>query len=378
MLESTPSGTTDPELRIARFEDSAAVVELMRRNGLHVDPTSVNWHWLWRENPAVPQGHNAWTIGWTLVADERVVGFLGNVPLAYWLKGKRLLAAAARGFVVDPAYRSFSLRLASAFFSQTGIHLLLNTSANGAAGAVFRLYKADPIPQPDYDKVLFWIFHPSRVLSAYLRKRGLPAGIARACGVLLAPLAKAEGFIRKRRPKSVCSGIPVTQLAPDEVGTDFDRFWELLVATHPDRLLCDRSSASLRWHFRRATGQAVLLGAWRGKALLGYAAVLTDDPGRLGLRTSRIADLIALGDNAAVIDCLLVASADYAARHGSDLLEMSGFPRQVRARAAAAHPYVLGLGYWPYWFKAITPTLAPAVSVEQTWYGCPFDGDASL
>ena len=370
-----------PSLREARMGDCAAVVALMQRNGLVVNSTTRRWAWLWHDNPAVAGMRESMPIGWVLENGNGIVGYLGNLPLAGRFNGKMLRIAAARGFAVDPGTRGNSLRLAAAFFSQKGADLLLNTSANAAAASVFGLCKAGVLPQADYNNVLLWVLKSRPFAESYLRKFGKAPWLAKLAAPALAVPIAAEGMVRRRALRSDSSGHIVDVLEPGKVGEEFDVLWAAIVQTRPNRLLADRSAATLRWHFNRDHAperHASLLALRVGGTLAGYAAITRENSEQLGLKRSRISDLVAKDDDVGVIDALLAASYEYASAEGSHALELVGFPRVVRERALRGNPHSYRLPSQPYWYKALDPTLASDLEQERAWYGSPYDGDVTL
>lgn len=369
-----------PILREARFDDCDAVIALSHRNGQLIPSSAGGWQWLWQENPATAHCRG-WPIGWVLAHGNSIVGYLGNVFSTYSFNGRMLRAASARNFVVDRDFRRDSLRLAAAFFSQAGPDLLLNTSANNAAGSVFALCKARRIPQPDYDKVLVWILHGRAVMEAYLRKRGHHAFAAKIGGAMLAPAIAADGLLRKRHRPRRDRNSDVRLLDPEKIGPEFDLLWEYVIKMQPDRLLSDRGAATLRWHFDRnaaAERRAKVLTVWQDETLLGYAIVTREGSEQLGLKRSRISDLLVKDDDTATIDQLLAAANEYAIASDTDTLELMGFPQCIRERFLVGKPQAYQLPYWPYWQKAPAPDLSAALVQEQVWYGSPYDGDATL
>jgi len=373
--------TKKPGLREARFEDCEGVLALMRRNGLPVESTTGRWRWLWQENPAAESVQAQWPMGWVLEGENEIVGYLGNVPLLYHFNGGLLRAAAARGFAVDTSARSHSLRLVAAHFSQTGADLFLNTSANAAAASVWGLCKAHTIPQSQYDKVLVWVLNERAFVESYLRKIGKAPWLASLGGYFLAPLAAAEGLVRRRAPKSRSQGSTVSSLNPERINDEFDALWASVLRAHPDRLLADRSAAALRWHFSRSSAverRAKVLTVNRNGVLAGYAVVTREDSERLGLKRLRVSDLLAKDDEPSVIDDLLVAAHESAASDGCHVLEMVGFPAPIRERAIAGNPLAYTLPAPPYWYKARDASVAAALTREPRWYGSPYDGDSTL
>jgi len=368
-----------PLLREARYSDCEAVGDLKRRNGLSVKWSSDRWIGLWKENPAMLRNQTM-PIGWVLEHKGNIVGYLGNIPMYYQFQGIRLLAAAARGFAVDVEYRSGSLKLLAAFFSQKHVDLLLNTSANMSAGRVFQLCKAEKIPCPDYDKALFWVINAQGFINSVLRRRGYGSWLSLVGGTVLAPAIRFEGLLRQRGPIRHAAAYQMSVLEPHSIGAEFDEFWQRTLAERSQCLLAERSACVLRWHFghRAATARrARVICARSAGKLVGYAVLTREDSERIGLMRSRIVDLMAEKDAPDLIDALLNAAFQQARTDGSHILELIGFPKQIRARFVDGRAYERQLSSWPFWYKA-APDLLESLKCEDAWYGSSYDGDASI
>ena len=116
-----------PGVRALDDRDLDAVARLHHSVGW-TPPTLDVWAHLWRDNPARVAAPDT-ARGWVLVEQDRVVGYLANIVQQYVLDGRTLTAASAASLVVDPEFRGSSLQLYLAFVRQTGIQLLLNTTA---------------------------------------------------------------------------------------------------------------------------------------------------------------------------------------------------------------------------------------------------------
>ena len=364
-------------LREANFSDCPAIAAVKDRNGMPDEP----WDWLWRENPALTAFPADFPLGWVIQCGDSIVGYLGNVPLVYYWEGKPLRSAVARGFAVDPEFRSHSIRLAAAFLSQKGVPLLLNTSANVPTSAIFGALKAAKIPQNDYDRALYWVVRPAGFLASACRRMGLPGSLAHIAGLMFSPVLYAEMKLRRRQPSETSGPIVVEKIEPQQAGGDFDAFWHRTLRDRPRCLLADRSAAVLRWrygHAKAAARHATLFIARRAGGVSGYAVVTRENSPGIGLNRSRVVDLIAEDDEGSVIDHLLAAAHEYARRDGSHIMELIGFPERIRRRVIAGNPLVRRLPSWEFWYKTVDPDLAQSLVKPESWYGSPFDGDASL
>jgi hypothetical protein len=267
----------------------------------------------------------------------------------------------------------------AAFFSQPNVDLILNTTANAAAGTVFRLCRAEPVPQPDSDHAIFWIVNATGFAAAVARKRGFGKTAAVAASWVLGPLAAADRVVRRRRPGPRVPGLDISVHDPETLGHDFDDLWERLLAERGEQLMADRSRGTMRWLFGATrASRGVVVAVSRAGRLAGAAVLTRDDAPAIGLRRLRVADLVVEHNEPALIDALLEASFARAHREGADVLELLGFPSAVRQRATAGRAYQRPLPAWPYWYRAVAPELRGALQHEGAWHLSAYDGDASI
>src|SRR5262245_58263103 len=122
-----------PDLRVATLDDYDRIVPLEKANGMSVMPRS-DWEIMWLKNPLWPEFSKSWPIGWVLEdADRRLVGSLVNIPRMYKFRGRDLVCAVGRSWVVEPDYRGFALWLMSEYYDQAGVDLFVNTTVAAVA-----------------------------------------------------------------------------------------------------------------------------------------------------------------------------------------------------------------------------------------------------
>lgn len=366
------------KLREARFSDFQAVADLKQRWGLGADSIE-NWERLWRRNPAFAHSGSERPIGWVLEANGEVVGYIGNIALQCRYGDRILTAVSPHGLVVEPAYRGVGVSLNAAFFRQKNVDLYLCTTAIPAVGHISQALKADPVPQPDYGTVFFWVLQPKPFVKALSRKLGIKSSLANAASAAASIAVLADTGLRRRWPRKSGADASVTEVRVDELGDDFQELWLEKVNERP-RLLGERSVETMRWHFgipgSRDTTR--VLCCYRNEKLTGYAIIRDDEPDQIGFRKSVIADLLVLNDDTAVIRALLVAAHGHARRAGSHILEVMGFPERLRRVFSLGRPYQRKYPSCPYYYKAADPVLHKMLADAEAWYACPFDGDASL
>jgi len=366
------------KLREARFSDFHAVAALKQRWRLNADSYE-NWERLWQRNPALMCTEVGRPIGWVLEADGAVVGYLGNISLLYRFGNKTLTSVTAHGLVVDPPYRAVGLTLVAAFFRQKSVDLFISTTAIEAVGKIALAFKSSPLPQPDYDTVLFWVLQPYGFARVLMNKLKLGPLLSRIGAAVTALAIGTDRIVRRRYCRHSSRSFAVKEISVDEIGDDFQSLW-IEKQSEGCRMLADRSPATLRWHFHIPgdRGSARVLCCYQESALVGYAIVRNDENQENGSRTSIIADLVAQQNDPAVVKALWAAAYNCAKQSGSHVLEVLGFPAGIRQVAAEWNPYRRKYPACPFYYKAADPALHRALLDGAVWYASPYDGDATL
>lgn len=225
----------------------------------------------WEKNPAM-EPHIP--MGWILVsADDRVGGFLGNIPLRYVLNGKEVTVCSGTSWFVDEPYRHKSLDFLNRFLKQK--HPLLNTTPIDAVHKIFlRLgFKELARPWLQVEGILpvhcssFWdffvhkrfadksFFQPLRWLSPLM---GAGIHLVLHLGRLIRCPGSAPYTTRQ-----ISWFTDRTAIMPDRFRTDFSFY-------------AQRTPETLNWYFfstERLKGKRRVLEVLAGKESIGYVAV---------------------------------------------------------------------------------------------------------
>jgi len=358
-------------VRAARFDDGLAASVFLAGLRL-VQPEGEaarlkHWDHIWRRNPALERGGARADLGWLIEDEGRIVGFFGNVPRIYRLGERRLVAGCATQWGVDPQWRTETRRLAKAYADQGQVDFLLVTTAKRAASRLFLENGYGAVPQPGLDSVLFWVADSQGFLAAAMRRKQWPSFLAQLGAPALALFGRA-----KRRFQAP---LAVERIGRDQLGEDFDTFFERVVAARPDRLLAERDAATLRWSYPDAERVEFLVVREAGR-LRGFLALFADDAPAIGLKRRKVIDLVAEDDDPRIVDSLLAAAFARTREVGAQVLELVGLPDPVRARARLAGALERRFVSWPAYYKPLTEGLA--LDAESAWYLSGLDGDATL
>jgi hypothetical protein len=359
-------------LRVATLDDAVAATRLLSSVGLVMpqgDAAAVaHWSRLWRDNPALAHDGADPLPGWVLEADGRMVGFFGNYGQVYWQGERKLKVAIASQWGVEKPHRAATQMVSDAYFAQPHADMILVTTGIKATGRLFDRYGGTPVPQAGLDRVGFWVTSASGFGAATLRKKGWKgAGLAGKLAWL------AAGPVRLTWPKAPRQEVEVT--AEATFGPRFDALFAAMRRDRPNRLFADRGALSLAWHTapHAARDGLRVLSIGSGDVLRAYALMVRDDAPAIGLARWRLADMLAVGDDPALVADLLGAAVRVAAKSGGHVLEVGGMAAEVAAAVERAKPLYRPLPTWPCFFR-----MSDGQTPPEAWYLSAYDGDTVL
>jgi len=363
-------------IRPSTLEDYDGIAATVSRSGLEMVSHQEYLH-RWSTNPFTPADRIGQT-GWLMQTEAgQIVGWAGNIFAGYEWEGRFLLAAGTHAWAVEDQYRTKSIPLLASFFRQSGVDLLLDTTAIAKAGQIFTGFKGFRLPRPSYDRVLYWICDYGRFVGAALHKKQMPlAGILGGAGGIV--MSMADGLRGRNSARRCPPGEPVAKLVPD-FDARFDAAWQRL-RLRRGRLLAIRSRAALAWHYHDAlqAKRLAIVVLEEGDSLAGYAILIRRDAQNIGLRLFVVADLQVLDENPVLVRRLLAGAMEAARAHGVHVLEANGFDSFKHGVLDASNPRIRQSPSWPYFYKAISPPLAQALQSVDAWDPCPYDGDAAF
>jgi hypothetical protein len=365
-------------LREVRFDDHAQVAALALKFDLDAEDYEA-WVHLWAANPTYREIKGKLPMGWVLEApDGNIAGYFGNIPLSYELDGKKLLVATGRSWVVDTAYRTYSLLLLGTYFQQANVDLFLVTSLNAHSAVPFAVFESTRVPVGAWDRTLFWITNPQGFTESFFRKKGW-AGTKPLSYALSLAVSVGDQLCGSRFRRTVDE--PAVT-ACDGFDERFDVFWQALRKTKAKLLLAVRNREVLEWHFRFPLLQKT---AWictveDGRGLAAYSVFLRQDRRQTGLRRMCLADFQCLEQEKAptLLTAMLRAAFDRCQRESVQMLEVIGLPPRLQAAVERASPHRRQLANWMYFYKTKDRALREKLGRADVWEPSLFDGDSSL
>ena len=364
---------TNPVLREVQISDHEKVKSLFHQIGMPSESIEA-WN-AYRKSPALKKTGRSFPFGWVLEAGNNIVGYLANIPMMYSYKGSEVFVAVARAYAVTPEYRSHGLKLALKYFKQPEVAALLNTTANEYSAALFRYFKAKPVPQAHYNEALFLVFNSWRFLRAVFIKYKFPGAIASYTALFLAPLFKIITILKQKNTPSYLQDLFLKRVCIDNLVEELDKLW---VTKREQRVFyTDRSVAMLQWRINIAPSLYHMYGAYLKGQFLGYILLKIEHVEHLKLKRCLIIDIFGDFKNDENLVILISKLVGEVRDLKVDTLEIIGFPKAIRKIVKRFLPFKRIIPNWPY-FKFMTQDLKTVCQNSDFWYVSLMDGDSSL
>jgi hypothetical protein len=375
---SAPKSSKPPKLREVYFDDHPQVAALALKFGLDADDLAA-WKNLWLDNPTFRESKVKFPMGWVLeTAEGSIAGYLGNIPMRYEFEGRRILVAIGRSWVVDAAYRPYSLLLMGTYFQQANIDLFLTTSVNPRSAVPLGVFQWIRVPKGAWDRTLFWITDPQGFSESYFRKKGWAAAKLLShplsLGISLQDRFRGDRFRKTRSDFAVrsCSAFD----------DRFDAFWTALKKKKSKLLLAVRDRETLEWHFKLAllNNAAWIYTLEESRGLIAYALFLRHDRRLVGLKRVCLVDFQCLEPEkaSAVLTAMLRAAFERCREESVHMLELIGPTPLLEECAERNSPHRRQLANWMYFYKTNDRSLSEKLLNADVWEPSVFDGDSGL
>lgn len=365
-----------PNLRLATLDDYEQIRRLEASYGMQTRSVD-DWRALWLKNPLWPRVGRDWPIGWVLEdMAGRVVGSVVSIPSLYRFRGRELICAIGRCWVMAEEYRGYGLWIVSEYLSYEKADLFMDTTCGEMAVGVMDQVSGRA-PLGDWQTIAYWVTGYRAFAKTALTKWRVPYALA---GPLSYPAAAA---MRLKDAVSVKSLPPARKSiaieAIEQFDVRFDAFWEELVRQNPDKLLAARDSRTLAWHYMvpMRLGRLWIYTATRGGVLRAYCILKRHElPGNLS--RVRVIDYQSLDRDEDLLPGLLETARRRCVAEGIGMLEHLGCGLPKMQSLDQHAPYRRKLASWPYFCKVADPGLKAELSRPEAWDPSDFDGDGSL
>lgn len=329
----------------------------------------------WERNPF----RSDEVFGWVLEDGDKIVGFLGLIPMKFKIGSRVVPAVAATTWAVDPRYRAHSLLLYKAFLSLGKKSLLLSTTPSPESSKIIERFKMQKIPLPYFDKRFIWFVKAWYPASWWIKKFKHKSVFVRLFlnGLTLFPIAGLLRLLsmKHRKVEFKCEPLPVERV---HVFTDeYDDFWHAQKQGYG--ITAVRTKEFLNWRhieMPKILGENYVFACRVDGKLRGYIALYRRvNPQKIAYHF-KVTDIFYDVKETGVLWNLLNYTYEFVRKNKGNIYEMDGFSRVVMNEAMKQNPFVKTASTWSYWYKA-PGGIGDICSVED-WWPSGIDGDRNM
>jgi hypothetical protein len=271
------------------------------------------------------------------------------------------------------------------YLNQPGVDLFINNAVSVPALESFRQF-CERIPLGDWDCMSYWVTGYYGFAQRILEKVRLP--FARSMAYPIGAALWLKDIVRQRSLSENAGSFTIE--TADRFDARFDTFWDELVRQNPEKLLADRSSRTLTWHFGAPMrkGGLWIFTASRSSRLYAYCTLTRQNHAfRLpalehddtqGIRAMRLVDYQCIEPAIDLLPVLLTAALRRCSKEDVYILENLGRGVPKMRTLDRCAPYLEKLSNWKFFFSAADPSLQAELRAARFWEPSAYDGDASF
>jgi len=277
----------------------------------------------WTSNPAytpeIPRG-------WILENDTTIVGFIGNMPVKFLIRGEERIAVAAVDWIVEPSFRIFSFDLFKEYMNQKSVSLFLFNTEKKQIIRILKRYKFKeyvlPLTQTEYH----YIIHRKQVnliFKEFIFGRKFPH--LTDFSEILKRLRRVISAYVSQKPIIRCDGLPggeYTTSLCTSCDISFSRIWESYLASCDVTLSHD--SKTLNWLYFSSIEPrkrvVIQCRRSRDKTLAGYMVFDIERDKKSEPGTMKLKDMCVEDNNPRVLASLLSFAIDIGEQNDAALL----------------------------------------------------------
>ena len=263
----------------------------------------------WELNPAFSVNTER---GWLLKTEDKVVGFLGNVPSLLQVGHRIVTVYNATTWRVMPEFRAYTLGMLLKLMRASRTTLLFDTTPSDDVTRILEAFKFRLLPGGDKGSCVA-ITSLDKVVKHKLRLGLVPTALIRSFTLPASPFLRLG--LNKLRP---VPGLAVRRLP--HADERFDQLWER--TRHQYENTNVRTSKVINWYcFGWSNRRKELFACYQDDRLVGYM-ICSDSKGS-SLRPLICADLWVDSEDMDIAKALLFAVKEYSEAKGCGIIEVS-------------------------------------------------------
>lgn len=312
-----------------RYQDYAKLAVFLEKQNkkLNADFWLQRFKLWWEQNPAFVEGNTV--RGWTILDEDKIVGFMGNIPTKFQLSGKEVFAFNGTNLSVLPEYRTRSLALFLRQINYSPIVFMTTPSDNMMP--IFQAFKIPLIPRGNnikYHRKSLIAINFKDLLKQQLSPKFRSNKITEYClmglewiaaqPILGTGLINCFDLIFKKyqshrlKIKETVPNLHVQSIL--KADASFDELWARTKQTCSNTNI--RTADIINWHIQNGNHNMVLFGCYSNDTLVGYAIFRVETQ----LKKLECVDLWIDPQTKNVVEAIINFSINYSGDNGFSLI----------------------------------------------------------
>ena len=359
------------QLRIATYFDYNQIKKIHEKNNIKILEEH-EWVNFWKQNPLIKEAENEYPIGWVLVENNNIVGYLGNIVKEFLYQKKIIILACSHGWVVENKYKLESLSLIDVFFSQKNIDVFITTTPNKTAEKIFLRYGAKKIPLKKYNENLFQILNIDKFVDSLIIYKKIPSN--KILKYFTVNFLKIIFYNKLNYWKDF---IPKSKLTVHEnCDISFDVFWSKYKSLNM-KFVQHKSSSWLNWYINYLK-DSFLLTISENNQIKGYALCCTRNNNHYGLKRVSIIDIVTIENNREIYLSLVHGCIKESQKRGYHIIDMIGTNNTKKKMFSNFKTFKRNISNFLYYYYSNDPELMKTLHDDKVWDPTLLDGDSFL
>ena len=359
------------KLRTATYSDYNQIKELHNKNDIKI-LEEYEWVNFWKKNPLIKQNDESYPIGWVLIEQGKIVGYLGNIVKEFLYKKKIIIVACSHAWIVETKYKLESLTLINIYFAQKNIDVFITTTPNKTAEKLFLRYGAKKIPIKNYNENLFQILNVDKFMESFLRYKKIPTN--KFFRFIIVSFFKIIFFNKLNFWKKY---IQKNELKIHKYcDSSFGFFWEKYKSKNT-KFVLSKSLSWLDWHTNYLK-DVFFISISENNQIKGYALCCKRNNDKYDLRRISILDIITIEDKKEIYLSLIKECIKESQKRGYHIIDMIGTNDTKKKMFSNFKTFKRKTSNFLFYYYSNDPELLNILVNDKVWDPSLLDGDSFL
>lgn len=358
-------------IREVEFSDYSQIKKLHKKYNLKI-LNGGDWINFWQNNPLSKNEKNKYAIGWVLIKNQIIVGYLGNIVENYMFKNRILKVACSTSWLVEKKFKLESFGLINCFFKQKNIDVFITTTPNEVSKKIFARYGAKKIPLKYFNQNSFIVLNIKNFIKSYLTYKKFK--FSRVFSPIIFVIFSL--FLKKKInfwKKFKLDDKFVLHFQLEQIHQDFLKGYKL----KNTKFIQSKSIDVLNWKLNYLT-KPLIISYYDDKKIKGFAICCEKNNDKYLLKRLTILDLIVIDDDEKIYFSLINKCIKESYERGYSVIDMLGTNENKMQMFSKFKTFKRNIDNFTLYYYAPNKELSSFLDDNNLWDTSMLDGDYFL